>query len=86
MDWPEYIEDTFACFKNDLETTLKNDIGEGLFDRCLEECQSNFCISKRKHAIKNPNVIMTIIKKAEGQGHPSSTIKGIVDKILNLKK
>lgn len=86
MDWPEYIEDTFACFKNDLETTLKNDIGEGLFDRCLEECQSNFCISKRKHAIKNPNVIMTIIKKAEGQGHPSSTIKSIVDKILNLKK
>ena len=86
IDWPEYIEDTFACFKNDLETTLENDIGKELFERCLEECQSNFCISKRKHAIKNPNVIMTIIKKAEEQGHSSSSLKSIVEKILVLKK
>ncbi len=85
-DWPEYIEDTFACFKNDLETTLKNDIGKELFEKCIEECQSNFCISRRKHAIKNPNVIMNIIKKAEEQGHPSRSLINIIEKIRALKK
>lgn len=85
-DWPEYVEDTFACFKCDLETTLKNEIGRKLFEECLRECQSDFCISKRKHAIKNPNVIMSIVKKTQKQGRYSSTLKGIVEKILALKK
>jgi hypothetical protein len=85
-DWPECVEDTFACFKCDLETTLKNEIGEELFEECLRECQSKFCISKRKHAIKNPNVIMSIIKKAQERDCYSSTLKGIVEKILALKK
>lgn len=85
-DWPECIEDTFACFKYDLGTTLKNDIGGELFERCLEECKSSFCIYKRRHAIKNPNVITEIIKKAEEQGHPSRAFRTIVEKILALKK
>ena len=85
-DWPEYVEDTFACFKCDLETTLKNEIGGKLFEKCLRECQLDFCISKRKHAIKNPNVIMSIIKKAQKRDCYSSTLKGIVEKILALKK
>lgn len=85
-DWPEYVEDTFACFKYDLETTLKNEIGGELFEECLRECQSDFYISKRKHAIKNPNVITSIIKKTQKQGCYSSTLKDIVEKIIALKK
>lgn len=84
-DWPEYVEDKFACFKYDLETTLKNEIGDKLFEECLDACQSDYCICKRKHAMKNPNVIMTIITNAKEQGRPSNTLENIVKKILALK-
>ena len=84
-DWPEYVEDKFACFKYDLETTLRNEIGDKLFEECLEACQSDYCIWKRKHAMKNPNVIMTIITKVKEQGRSSNTLENIVKKILALK-
>lgn len=84
-DWPEYIEDNFACFKYDLETTIKNEIGKEFFETQLEECQSKFCISKRKHAIKNPNVIKEIINKAQEQGKNSNSLDSIIDNILKLK-
>ncbi len=86
IDWPENIEDTFACFKNDLETTLTNEIGKELFEECLKKCRSDFCIYKRNHALKNPYVIMTIVKKAQEQGHSSSTLQSIVENIIALKK
>ena len=85
-DWPEYIEEKFACFKYDLETTIKNEIGKKFFEEKLDECQSKFCISKRKHAIKNPNVIKEIINKAQEQGKYSNSLNNIIDNILNLKQ
>lgn len=85
-DWPEYVKDKFACFKKDLETTLKNEIGHEIFEACLTDCQKNYSIIKRKHAIKNPNVIMSIIKNAQEKGFSSGTLKGIVEKISALNK
>jgi putative ATP-dependent endonuclease of the OLD family len=64
-DWPEYTEDNFACFKTNLETTLKTEIGYEAFEKYLSNYQSIFGITKRKHAIKNPNIISAIIKKAK---------------------
>ncbi len=84
-DWPEYVESTFACFKYDLETSLRKEIGAELFEQYLVECQTEFCIGKRKHAIKNPNVITNIIKKAEEQGHNISIIKTVIENIRSLK-
>ncbi len=85
-DWPEYVENTFACFKCDLETTLKIEIGEKEFNGILDKCQSEFCFSKRAHAIKNPNVIMTIIQESQKNGHNSKTLENIVKKIISMKK
>jgi len=84
-DWPELIREKCACFKQDMGTTLRNDIGSEFFDRLVEECQSEFGYKKRKHALKNPNVIATIIKKAEEQGYTCKTLKAIVEKIICLK-
>jgi putative ATP-dependent endonuclease of the OLD family len=84
-DWPEYINDLFACFKRDLETTLKDEIGPDIFEKCIERCQSEFCITKRKHAIKNPRVIMNIIKYAKELGCTSQSLDEIAEKILLLK-
>ncbi|MHC1687009.1 MAG: ATP-dependent endonuclease [Methanothrix sp.] len=84
-DWPEQISGTFACFKSDLETTLKEEIGPDIFDQCLKECMAEFCIVKQKHAIKNPNVIANLIIQAKEKKHTSHSLDEIVNKILLLK-
>ncbi len=85
-DWPEYVEDKFACFKNNLEDTLKNEIGIDIFNECLAKCQEEYGISKLKHAIKNPNVIMNIISQAKNKGQISKTLEKIINKVILLLK
>lgn len=85
-DWPEYFKDTHSCFQYDLETTFKKEIGEELFEQLLNDCQTELCIRKRKHALKNPYVFIDILNKAKKQNKNSPTIMSIVEKILALKK
>jgi hypothetical protein len=80
------VDGTFACFKRDLETTLKANIGEALFEQCLAECQDSLCIRKREHAVKSPHVIMAVAGKAKELGREPATLKNIVDRIVALKK
>ena len=84
-DWPEYIEENFACFKTNLETTLRTEIGIEAFEKYLQEYQLMLGITKRKHAIKNPNIISAIIKKAKENGNNIETLDKIIDKALALK-
>jgi putative ATP-dependent endonuclease of the OLD family len=84
-DWPEYIEEKFACFKTELESTLENEIGHEVFENCLGRCQSEFCIAKRKHAIKYPSVITTILKYAKDEGNTSKSMDEILLRIMAFK-
>ena len=86
QDWPGMVQETFACFEDKLETTLCSEIGPEYFEECLTQCRDGFCIPKRDHAIKNPTVIATIIKKAQDSGKTSSTLNSIIGKIIGLKK
>lgn len=83
-DWPTYQEAHSCCFKRDLETTLKTEIGDALFDKLLTECQSDFAIPKRKHAVKNPTVIAAIIERAQKAGKTCKTLENVVHSILAL--
>jgi predicted ATP-dependent endonuclease of OLD family len=83
-DWPNLTTAAFACFERDLETTLKGEIGPDDFDRWLTECQDSLGIPKRKHALKNPQVIATIIQRAEAAGRTSQSLRRICDRILVL--
>jgi putative ATP-dependent endonuclease of the OLD family len=85
-DWPDMVREDFACFEDKLETTLRNEIGPEYFEECLTQCREGFCIPKRDHAIKNPTVIATIIKKAQESGKGSSTLNRIIENITGLKK
>jgi hypothetical protein len=79
-----YQEPHFCCFKRDLETTLKAEIGTETFDALLAECQREFGISKRKHAIKNPTVLATIIERAREQGQSCQSLEKLVLSIGSL--
>jgi len=83
-DWPEHRETHHCCFKRDLECTLKDEVGEALFEKLLGDCQSEFSIPKRKHAIKNPTVIAAIIERAQKEGKTSTTLQTVVGSILAL--
>lgn len=86
QDWPTMVKDTFACFEEKLEKTLCEEIGREYFEGCLTECRKGFCIEKRDHAIKNPTVLATIIKKAQENGKTSTTLQNIIEKIIAQKK
>ncbi|MFH2012981.1 MAG: ATP-dependent endonuclease [Pseudomonadota bacterium] len=83
-DWPEHLEKNHCCFKYDLEYTLKAEIGDTLFEKLLSDCQSDFSIPKRKHAIKSPAVIAAIIERAQKEGSTSSTLQTVIGNILAL--
>jgi putative ATP-dependent endonuclease of the OLD family len=83
-DWPNAITATFACFKRNLETALREELGPDDFDRWLTECQVSLRIPKRKHALKNPQVMSTIIQRAGAAGKTSRSLSQILDYILAM--
>jgi len=85
IDWPSAVQDRFACFKKDLETTLREEIGADRFDELLQNAQSEFGISKKKQALKNPVVIQRVIEAAKEEGKSSETLESIVKRILAVK-
>ena len=86
QDWPPTtVQDRFACFQKDLETTLSEEIGTERFDQLLHEVQERLAISRKDQALKNPMAIREVIDAAKRKGESSATLEGIVMKILALK-
>lgn len=83
-DWPNKVEKNFACFEKNMDTVLKNEIGESLFNSCMSECVKEFSMKPNK-ARKNAVVISKIIEKARNSSKSSPTIEKIVKSILELK-
>jgi hypothetical protein len=83
-DWPSQVSDTWACFERDLETTLRAELGETLFDQVVDECRREMSFAKKKHAIKCPAVIQRLIEQARTGGKISPTLEQIVDNIVVL--
>lgn len=83
-DWPDRVETYYACFKTNLEERLAEDVGHDLYETLLNECMSEFDL-QRDQAVKYPQVISTIISKAEGQGKSCRKLKQIVQNIWNLQ-
>ena len=84
VDWPSEISPRFAVFERNLETTLRDELGAAEFDRWLSECQEEFRIPKRKHALKNPGVIAAIIQAGEAVGKTSRSLRQICKLVLAL--
>jgi hypothetical protein len=85
-DWPSKISGNFACFKDKLEVTLRDEIGSEDFDVLIAEAQTKYGIGKRKHALKNPLVIAELLKGAATAGQTSATLTEIVSLVLKARK
>ena len=82
-DWPERVEQRFACFKTDLGQQLALDVGEELYSHLLDDCRNKLGMRK-KDAMKNPVVISEIIARARCAGRTCFTLGAILKNVLAM--
>jgi len=84
-DYPARIGENFACFKKNMTTVLREEIGQDLYDTVMREIADAYGYQEIKQARKNPLVIEELIKRAQAKGKECRTLNAIVEKILILK-
>ncbi len=84
QDWPNFVGETSACFKVNLEKTLVGEMGEDTFNEWLSEARHQLGIAKKKHALKNPVIIERIIEKAAFCGKGNRLLEEIIENIIAL--
>jgi len=85
-DYPSHVKDNHAVIEGNLETMLKNEIGDAFYDAMLNNCVIEYDL-KKSDAEKNPIVIKTILEDLEKWGGEiPSTLKQILEKIKELSQ
>ncbi|MEQ9559756.1 MAG: ATP-dependent endonuclease [Rhodospirillales bacterium] len=85
IDWPTTtVSEEYSCFEDELETQLRSDIGDDLFDRLLGE-EANKIEMRISDARKRPLVLAKIVRRAEEQGASPRTLAGILDRLLAIR-
>ena len=82
VDWPSGVHDTYACLDDNLEDTIKNDMGARLNEyhtRCMREMGVG-----GSDVLKKPHAITYVIGAATEEGVSCSELEKIVQKIVNL--
>ena len=83
-DWPNFVADSCACFKYNLETALEEEVGSEQFDQLLATAQAEFGIGKKTQALKNAAVIEHIIAGSHHSERSGGFVTEIVKKIFAL--
>lgn len=84
-DWPATrVGKHFACFRRNLEQTLRDDLGNEVYDTLCNECQTEFGISKRDDVLKHPVFFEKLLSQAEAGGAVPQTLKDIVLAVVGL--
>lgn len=85
QDWPDSVEDSFACLRVNLEKTLQDEIGSEPFTQWLAEAQQAFGIAKKEHELKNPAVYQYVVDRAASSGKASESLESIVKEVVSLR-
>lgn len=85
-DWPNTVQNTFACFRTKLESVLRSEISEEVFSALLNQAKAQLGIRTNNQAIKNPVVISQIVSGARAQGRTSQTLEEIVNRVVKLRR
>lgn len=79
----DHINSSWACFRKDLETTLKREIGERSYDKICSEVCDAYGVPGRNDAIKIPAVMIALISKAKERKHEFITLNTLVNQVYN---
>ncbi len=82
-DWPDYVGQTSAAHKDNLETTLKTEIGQDHLEQLIQKHNS---VVQAKSAWKNPLVMKLVLDEAFSEGRRSAKLDEIVRKIIALNQ
>lgn len=83
--WPGVrVADKYACFKTNLEETLKEELTAPVYEELLEIATRDLDIFGLEHAIKNPTVIESVLARAAERGSSCATLEQIVDRVIQL--
>jgi putative ATP-dependent endonuclease of the OLD family len=81
-DYPCRVEADFACIEGELESSIKRDIGEDLYNELNSQCLVRFDVDRARRAEKNPIILREIIKQASNLGKRCTEIEQIVSRIV----
>ena len=79
------VKDKMACFEDDREAILRDEIGEQLYNELLKQYTDEF-IYGTKRGEKNPLVTSNIIEEAYARGKRVQTLENVVNSVVALKK
>jgi hypothetical protein len=82
--WPLLTAERFACFRTDLETTMREEIGEELFNGEVDVAISRYGIPDKKSAMKIPAVLVDVLAAAVAAGARCPTLEAILERIEAL--
>ena len=82
-EWPSGVTNTHACFEDNLNATMRNEIGSVLYDKLLKEASNRLGIPARA-AEKRSIIMVDILSKAREQNQPCKTLDKLVDTIGHL--
>lgn len=64
-EWLNTCQADFACFKTNLTKTLRDEIGEEIYDSTLDEIKNKYGMERRQDAQKNKVVLSEVLKEIE---------------------
>jgi putative ATP-dependent endonuclease of OLD family len=83
-DWPALaVTASYACFPNTLETTLKTEIGEAIYDAAVTDALAEYSLAARADGLKNPYVVKRVLDIVAENGKESATLRSIVEAIAS---
>lgn len=80
-----HVAATWACFEHKLETTLKAEIGEDVYNRILLELCTEYSLDAQADAQKSPGVMRELLSRSAAEGRRSATLEGIVQAVMALR-
>ena len=83
-DWPSGVHKEYTCFEDNLNTSMRNEIGKSLYSNLKEDATRQFDIADEGGAEKKSLVMVEILKKAREKGHPCSTLDELVRTVERL--
>jgi len=78
------LHDTWACFEQDLQTTVQGEFGASAYQEAIQEANQMYGF-RGKEGQKNPTVLRTTLERLHRAGGRSAALDALVAKISSLQ-
>lgn len=83
-DYPDKIDTDFACFRTDMTSVIKQEVGEELYNELMESLVGEYGYPNVERARKNSHIMQEFLRRAREAGKECTTLKSIVEAICQL--